>query len=110
MLLRPLLFDETDVVTTHNPVNDLGSVLYSMNLFNSENYVGPRRIFCLIDGTNPKIRDDVILFNLPNRVLIPQLVERERAKVRGHHVERFRKASVGRLRRVSEVMLKKPPH
>src|SRR5579883_1858530 len=81
-----------------------------MHFFDSEYDVGPRRVFCLIDGTNAKVGDDVILLDLPDRVLIPHFVQREGAKVRRHHVERLRKTPVNGVRRVSEVMLKKPPH
>lgn len=71
-------------------ISCLRGVLHTMNFLDPEDRVRPRRSLHVFNGPNLKIRNDVIVFDFPDSVLIAELVHGIGPQIRGHHVQRLR--------------------
>src|SRR5215813_241917 len=81
-----------------------------MNLFHAEDYVCPRRVLYRLNRANEKLRRDSVLFDLSDRVVVPQLAEGVGPKIARHHVESSRQILIYGCRCVREIAFQKPSH
>src|SRR2546426_6157187 len=106
---RATILNQAQVVSADNSICRFGSLAYAMNLLHAECHVCPWSVFDRFDGADPKLRDDSVLLDSADRVLVPKFADRICPQVCGHHVQRSREVLIDCRRRVSQVMFKEAP-
>src|SRR5437762_858167 len=79
--LRPAGLCQSHVVTPHNAIGHFPSAMDLMDLLHTKHRVGPGSVFHVLDGANPKIADNLLVLDLADRVVIPQLIHRVHPQV-----------------------------
>src|SRR5260370_5713848 len=81
---RACRFDQAHVVSPDDLIRRLGRVLYAVNFLHAKDDVGPRCPLDVLHRADLKLRNHVVVLNLPHGILVANFVQRMNAQVSRH--------------------------